>query len=174
MHKNFNLKSNELNSIKSLFKEWDKILAEKNEIKVEGNGAAWSQFLTSDDLPASNPPWGYVAKLDLKTGKIIWKAAHGDIKVDGKSIKVGTINFGGTALNGAGILFYTGTDDGKAYAIDTETGKELWSHQMEAAGSTPPTIFEIDGKQYVTFTSTGGNYHNYKNKSSTLYTFAID
>ena len=33
---------------------------------------------------------------------------------------------------------------------------------------------EINGKQYVSFLSTGGNYHNYKNKSSTLYTFAID
>jgi len=173
-HENLNLNSNELNSIKSLFKEWDKVLYEKNEIKVEGNGMAWSQFLTSDNLPASNPPWGYIAKLDLKDGKIIWKAAHGDITVDGKSVKVGTVNFGGTALNGAGILFYTGTDDEKAYAIDAESGKELWSFQMEAAGSAPPTIFELEGKQYVTFTATGGNYHHYRNRSSTLYTFSVD
>jgi quinoprotein glucose dehydrogenase len=173
-HENLNLNLNELNSIKSLFKEWDKVLYEKNEIKVEGNGMAWSQFLTSDNLPASNPPWGYIAKLDLKDGKIIWKAAHGDITVDGKSVKVGTVNFGGTALNGAGILFYTGTDDEKAYAIDAESGKELWSFQMEAAGSAPPTIFELEGKQYVTFTATGGNYHHYRNRSSTLYTFSVD
>ena len=172
-HKDLNLKVNELSSIKFLFKEWDKILAEKNEIKIEGNGKAWSQFLTSDDLPASNPPWGYIAKLDLKTGKVVWKAAHGDITVEGKSKKVGTVNFGGTALNGSNILFYTGTDDAKAYAIDAETGKELWSYQMEAAGSTPPTIYEFGGKQYVTFISTGGNYHHYKNKSSLIYTFTI-
>tara|TARA_B110000238_G_C16047396_1_gene404545 strand:- start:92 stop:496 length:405 start_codon:yes stop_codon:yes gene_type:complete len=44
---------------------------------------------------------------------------------------------------------------------------------MDAAGSTPPTIFEINGKQYVTFLTTGGNYHNYKNESSTIYTFGI-
>tara|TARA_B110000967_G_scaffold21188_1_gene19678 strand:- start:3457 stop:3627 length:171 start_codon:yes stop_codon:yes gene_type:complete len=45
---------------------------------------------------------------------------------------------------------------------------------LEAAGSAPPTIYEVNGKQYVTFLSTGGNYHNFKNRSSTIYTFAIN
>ena len=89
------------------------------------------------------------------------------------AIKIGSTNFGGTALNGSDILFFTGTDDSKAYAIDAHTGKELWSFKMDSAGSTPPTIFEIDGKQYVTFLATGGNYHNYKDKSSSVYTFGI-
>ena len=173
-HKNLNLDQEELDKIKLLFKEWDSIIEDKNEIKIEGNGRAWSQFLTSDGLPASNPPWGYIAKLNLVTGKIEWKAPYGDININGEAMRVGTTNFGGTALNGSNILFFTGTEDSKAYAIDADTGKELWSFKMEAAGSAPPTIFEINGKQYVSFLSTGGNYHNYKNKSSTLYTFAID
>ena len=173
-HKNLKLTSGELDKIKELFRKWDEILDKKNEIKIEGNGMAWSQFLTSDGLPASNPPWGYIAKLNLVNGKIEWKAPLGDIKIDGKTLKVGTTNFGGTALNGANILFFTGTEDSKAYAIDADTGEELWSFKMEAAGSTPPTIFEINGKQYVVFLSTGGNYHNFKNKSSTIYTFGID
>ena len=173
-HKNINFKKDEIDKIKLLFKDWDKKIKEKDEIKVEGNGKAWSQFLTSDGLPASNPPWGYIAKLNLVTGKIEWKSPYGDININGKITKVGTTNFGGTALNGSNILFFTGTEDSKAYAIDADTGKELWSFKMDAAGSTPPTIYEINGKQYVSFLSTGGNYHNYKNKSSTLYTFAID
>jgi|TARA_B110000238_G_C16134423_1_gene442961 quinoprotein glucose dehydrogenase len=173
-HKHINFKKDEINKIKILFEEWDKKIKAKNEIKIEGNGKAWSQFLTSDGLPASNPPWGYIAKLNLVTGKIEWKAPYGDININGETMKVGTTNFGGTALNGSNILFFTGTEDSKAYAIDADTGKELWSFKMEAAGSAPPTIFEINGKQYVSFLSTGGNYHNYKNKSSTLYTFAID
>ena len=45
---------------------------------------------------------------------------------------------------------------------------------MEAAGSAPPIIFEKDGKQYVSFVSTGGGFHNYKNKSSTIYTFGVE
>ena len=77
-------------------------------------------------------------------------------------------------MNGSDILFFTGTEDSKAYAIDAETGEELWSFRMEAAGSAPPTIFNLNGKQYISFLATGGNYHNYKDKSSTIYTFGID
>ena len=44
---------------------------------------------------------------------------------------------------------------------------------MEAAGSAPPIIFKHDGREYVSFVSTGGNYFNYKEKGSTIYTFTI-
>ena len=90
---------------------------------------------SSDNLPASNPPWGYIAKLNLVSGKIEWKA-HGDLKINNISKKIGTTSFGGTALNGSDILFFTGTEDSKAYAIDAETGEELWSFRMEAAECT--------------------------------------
>ena len=88
-------------------------------------------------------------------------------------MNIGTENFGGLALNAGGILFFTGTEDSLAYAIDADTGEELWSYEMEAAGSAPPTIFNYKGKQYVTFISTGGGYYNYKKKSSSIYTFGI-
>ena len=172
-HPEFNLELKDLEKIKLLFKKWDKEIYKKGKIKVDAGGASWYQFLTSDDLPASNPPWGYIAKLDLRTGKIIWKAAHGDIDINDKVLKVGTENFGGVALNGSDILFMTGTDDSKAYAIDAITGKELWSFKMDAAGSAPPTIYETNGKQYVSFISTGGNYHSYKERASIIYTFGI-
>ena len=173
IHSNLNLGKEDYNKIKLLFNQWDNIIYKKKEIKVVGGGNSWSQLLTSDNLPASNPPWGYIAKLNLKNGKIIWKAPHGDIKINDKKIKVGTEIFGGVALNGSDILFMTGTDDSKAYAIDAVTGEEIWSFEMDAAGSAPPTIFEVKGNQYISFISTGGNYHSYKNKSSTIYTFGI-
>jgi quinoprotein glucose dehydrogenase len=44
---------------------------------------------------------------------------------------------------------------------------------MDAAGSAPPIIFNHNEKQYVSFISTGGQFHNFKEKSSTIYTFAI-
>tara|TARA_Y100001970_G_scaffold288936_1_gene417771 strand:+ start:426 stop:2789 length:2364 start_codon:yes stop_codon:yes gene_type:complete len=173
-HKNLTIKQNEIEMLKKLFETWDKKINDKNEIKIEGNGMAWSQFLTKDGLPASNPPWGYIAKLNLETGKIEWKAAHGDLKINGKNQKIGTMSFGGTALNGSDILFFTGTEDSKAYALDAKSGKELWSYKMSSAGSTAPIIFNFKGKQFVTFLATGGSYHNYVKKSSTIYTFGID
>ena len=171
-HKNLAINQDELEMLKKLFKTWDKKIHKKNEIKIEGN--AWSQFLTKDGLPASNPPWGYIAKLNLVTGKIEWKAAHGDLKKNDIVEKIGTVMFGGTALNGSNILFFTGTEDSKAYALDADSGKELWSYKMSSAGSTAPTIFNYNGKQYVTFIATGGSFHQYKEKSSTIYTFGIE
>ncbi len=44
---------------------------------------------------------------------------------------------------------------------------------MDAAGSAPPIIFNYNGKQYVSFVSTGGRYYNYKEKASLIYTFGI-
>jgi glucose dehydrogenase len=79
-----------------------------------------------------------------------------------EKIKIGTPIFSGLALNSLGILFVTGTDDNLAYAIDAKTGEEIWSHEMDAAGSVPPIIFNHNNKQYVNFLSTGGQFHNFK------------
>ena len=171
-HASLDLNTDELLRLQKLFKWWDGELRKKNELKIVADGA-WAQLLTRDGLPASNPPWGYISKLDLVSGKILWNLPVGDMIVGGKKIKVGTASYGGLAINSAGILFFTGTEDSKAYAFDADTGQELWSHEMDAAGSAPPIIFNHNNKQYVSFLSTGGKFHNFKKKSSTIYTFTI-
>jgi quinoprotein glucose dehydrogenase len=172
-HANLNLRNDEIIKLKKLFDWWDNEIIKNNKIWVKAYAMGWSQFLTDDDLPATNPPWGYIAKLDLVSGNILWKTPVGYLKKNGEKIKIGTPIFGGLALNSSGILFATGTDDNLAYAIDAKTGKEIWSYQMDAAGSAPPIIFNYNGKQYVSFLSTGGMYHNYKEKASSIYTFGI-
>ena len=169
-HNNLNLNSAEFKKLQELFKWWDTKLNENNEIEFS---STWYQFLTKDGLPASNPPWGYIAKLDLVSGKILYKSPVGNININGKNEKIGTANYGGLALNGAGILFFTGTEDSLAYAIDANNGEELWSYNMSAAGSAPPIIFNSNGKQYISFVSTGGRFHNFKKKGSTIYTFTV-
>jgi len=169
-HKKLGLSPEELEKLKKLFKWWDAKLQKNDEI---GFGRLWHVFETKDGLPASNPPWGYIAKLDLVNGKILFKSPVGYMKINGKREKIGTANYGGAALNGAGILFFTGTEDSMAYAIDANNGEELWSYKMKAAGSAPPIIFNLNGKQYVSFVSSGGIFHNFKEKDSTIYTFTI-
>jgi quinoprotein glucose dehydrogenase len=173
-HQVLNIEKEELLKLKQLFNFWDNKLLSKKEISVEANGNAWYAFTTSDGLPASNPPYGYIAKLNLTNGKVIWKSTFGYKEVNGKLEKLGTENFGGLAINGAGLIFATGTEDNKAYIYDSDTGNELWSFEMEAAGSAPPILFSIDGKLYLSFLSTGGQYYNFKKKGSTLYTFSIN
>ena len=44
---------------------------------------------------------------------------------------------------------------------------------MDAAGSAPPIIYSINGKQYISIISTGGLFTEYKEKASKIYTFTI-
>jgi quinoprotein glucose dehydrogenase len=97
----------------------------------------------------------------------------GYLKKNEKKINIETPIFGGLALNSSGILFVTDTDDNLAYVIDTKTSEKIRSYQMDAAGSAPLIIFNYNGKQYVSFVSTGGRYHNYKERASSICTFGI-
>ena len=164
----------DLNQLKLLFAEWDNYLYENKLIRVENNRDSWTQFLTDDDLPASNPPWGYIAKINLISGNIEWKKSIGKRLINNELVETGSTIFGGVALNKGGVLFVTGTSDNFVYGIDAVSGKELWSYKMEASGSAPPILYETDGRQYLSIISTGGQYNDYKEKGSTIYTFGIN
>ena len=56
-------------------------------------------------------------------------------------------------------------------------GKVIWSFEMESAGSAPPILYEVNGKQYVSIVSTGGFgefFGEYKSKGSSIYTFSVE
>ncbi len=166
-HSDFIIKKEDYKNLTKLFEHWDKNIFDNN--LIQASNYIFYEFLTKDNLPASNPPWGYIAKINLVSGKIEWKKPIGILD----NQNVGTVGFGGIALNSGNIIFYTGTEDKRAYAIDKFTGKILWSFEMEASGTAPPLIYEIDNKQYISFLSTGGGAANFKDKGSTLYTFSI-
>ena len=166
-HPYISIQNDEYKKIIKLFKNWDKVIFDKN--LIQASNYDWYEFLTKDKLPASNPPWGYITKLNLVTGNIEWKRPVGYLNGE----IVGTPSFGGIALNSGGVIFSTGTEDNKSYALDKASGKILWSYDMEASGTAPPTIYTFEGKQYVSFLSNGGGAINFKNRGSTLYTFTI-
>ena len=155
-----------------MFTNWDNSLLEKNLIQLRHH---WAKFLDQENLPASNPPWGKITALNIKTGKIIWETKTGKIE-DNEDLNnmTGTITYGGLATTGGGVLFSTGTPDGYVYALNSINGKVIWSYKMDAAGSCPPIIYEAEGKQYVSIVSTGGFFNEFENKDSTIYTFALD
>ena len=171
-HKNINVKNKEINDLKNYFIKWDNFLLKKNKIQLFYH---WSSFTDNKNLPASNPPWGRVVSMDLKSGKILWKKNVGKLNEnEDPNSMTGTINFGGTALSAGGVLFVTGTADGYVYGLDSKNGNVIWQYKMKAAGSCPPILYEVDGKQYLTIVSTGGFYEEYINKDSTIYTFSIN
>jgi hypothetical protein len=57
-----------------LFNWWDKKLLNNSQIKIEADISKWSRFVIKDNNLATNHPWGYVAKLNLPTVKILWKS----------------------------------------------------------------------------------------------------
>ncbi len=109
--------------------------------------------------PGSKPPWGRLTAINLNSGKKLWEIPFGEyIELSKKGVpKTGTYNFGGVTGTAGGLLFATGTLDNKIRAIDIDDGKELWNYQLPYSGSSPPTIVEYNGDQYVIVVSTGSS-----------------
>ncbi len=157
----------DLIKIHNLLINWDKKIYNSRNFNTNFQ---WSQFLYSDDLPVTKPPWGKIVSLNIIDGKINWEVPSGYVT----SKKIGTSNFGGLIVTAGGIIFSTGTNDKKIIATNSNNGEELWSYQMIAAGSTAPITFELNQKQYIAVVSTGGRYHNYSKKYGELYVFSLD
>ncbi|HSH94956.1 MAG TPA: PQQ-binding-like beta-propeller repeat protein, partial [Roseimicrobium sp.] len=118
----------------------------------------WNRFLDQEGYPASKAPWGTLNCIDLNTGKLVWKVALGEydeLKKQGVP-KTGTENFGGAIVTAGGLVFCGGTKDEKIRAFDAKTGAELWSAKLPFGGYAPPSSYEVDGRQYIVITATGG------------------
>ncbi|MDC6448217.1 PQQ-binding-like beta-propeller repeat protein, partial [Alphaproteobacteria bacterium] len=161
-----NINNRDLKKVHNLFLEWDNEILEAKDYNINSQ---WSQFLYEDNLPATKPPWGEIISLDLLSGKINWRTPSGYIK----DKKIGTSNFGGLIATAGGLIFSTGTQDKKIVALNSSNGEEVWSFKMNAAGSTAPITFELNGIQYIAVIATGGRYHNYTKKYGELYVFSL-
>jgi quinoprotein glucose dehydrogenase len=51
----------------------------------------------------------------------------------------------------AGGLIFAGTRDGKARALDVDSGQELWAHQLDAGLEGIPAVYEVAGREFVVF-----------------------
>jgi len=117
------------------------------------------KFITDPDgYPATQPPWGALNCLDLNTGKLLWRVPLGEYEELAKQgvPKTGTENFGGPAVTAGGLVFCAGTRDKKIRAFDKDTGEELWKADLPWDGTAPPTIYEVDGRQFVAINASGG------------------
>ncbi len=155
-----------LKKIHDLFLMWDNEIFKNDDYRINFQ---WSQFLYSDNLPATKPPWGEIVSINTIDGKINWRVPNGYIN----DKKVGTSNFGGLIVTSGGLIFATGTEDKKVVALNDNNGEEVWSYDMIAAGSTAPITFKINKKQYIAVLATGGRYHNYTKSNGELYVFSL-
>lgn len=132
----------------------------------------YNKFLTKEGYPAVAPPWGSLTAIDLNSGAIAWKDTLGDYpEFKAKGIHTGTENYGGSVVTAGGLLFIAATSDAKFRAFNKRTGRLLWETDLPAAGFATPSIYEVDGREYIVIACGGGKLH--KKSGDSYVAFAL-
>ncbi|HEX8534169.1 MAG TPA: membrane-bound PQQ-dependent dehydrogenase, glucose/quinate/shikimate family [Allosphingosinicella sp.] len=115
---------------------------------------ALNPFLSSLGLPCQAPPWGYVAGMDLVTGRTVWKHRNGTVRDEAPlplPIKMGVPSLGGPLATSGGVAFLTSSLDYYIRAYDVTTGRVLWRARLPAGAQATPMTYRSarTGRQYV-------------------------
>jgi quinoprotein glucose dehydrogenase len=116
-------------------------------------------FLDPDGYPPITPPWGTLSAIDLNKGEIKWHIPFGEypaLAAQGMT-NTGSDNYGGPVVTANGLLFIGATTyDRKFRVFDKTTGKLLWEALLPASGNATPSLYMVNGKQYVVIACGGG------------------
>lgn len=135
---------------------------------------AYTVFSDPHGVPASAPPWGTLNAIDLVKGDILWKVPLGEYpQLVAKGIRnTGTMNYGGAVATAGGVLLVAATADEKFRAFETHSGKLLWEYQLPAGGYATPSVYMIEGRQYVAIAA-GGSGKNATKSGDSIIAFAL-
>ena len=126
-----------------------------------------SKFETPEGYCTINPPWGILNAINMNTGKVVCKVPLGGYpQLKARGIRAGTENYGGPVVTAGGLVFIAATKDEKFRAFNKRTGALLWETDLPACGFATPSVYEIDGKQYIVIGAGGGKM---KTKSANVY-----
>lgn len=126
------------------------------------SATGYNKFLTKEGYPAVAPPWGTLTAIDLDKGVIAWRDTLGDYpEFKARGIHTGTENYGGPVVTAGGLVFIAATSDAKIRAFNKRTGRLLWEADLPAAGFATPTVYAVNGKQYLVIACGGGKLHKH-------------
>jgi quinoprotein glucose dehydrogenase len=123
-------------------------------------------FLSPLGVPCSQPPFGVLTAIDLKTRKVVWQRPVGDASSMGPlgmasriPIEIGVPLIGGSMATRGGVTFMGAAVDATMRAFDTATGAVLWKTQLPAGGNAIPMTYTspATGRQFVVIAA-GGHY----------------
>ena len=143
-----------------LFGDKVEIKADKQEVganKVAANKkvmygiSGYTKFLDKNGYPAMTPPWGTLNAVDLNTGEYLWKKTFGEYpELMAKGIpQTGSESYGGPVVTASGLIFIAGTKDAKFRVYSKKTGSLLWETKLPAAAFATPSVYSVEGKQYI-------------------------
>jgi quinoprotein glucose dehydrogenase len=106
-------------------------------------------------VPCTPPPWGTLVAISASTGDKKWEVPLGQFHPK-LPPQLGSLSLGGPITTAGGLIFVGGTLVPFLYALDVETGQELWKGTLPtSAKSVPMTFRGPDGKQYVVVSAGG-------------------
>jgi quinoprotein glucose dehydrogenase len=148
----------------------DKTYQDRGPISIASSGPkryrikAYVQLRDQFGYAGIKPPWGMLCALNLNTGEEVWKVPLGEFpELTARGIpKTGTQLFGGAVVTAGGLVFIGSSQDEKFRAFDKNSGKVLWEHQLPAGGYATPSVYEIDGKQFIVIAAGGGGFQRTK------------
>ncbi|MDQ6886070.1 MAG: pyrroloquinoline quinone-dependent dehydrogenase [Gemmatimonadota bacterium] len=115
-------------------------------------------LLSPSRVPCNPPPWSTLTAVDLLTGAVRWQVPLGSFpqldKVPG-AMGWGSVALGGPMITGGGLAFIAATFDQHLRAFDVDSGRELWSAPLPAAGNATPMTYRINGRQFVVISAGG-------------------
>ncbi len=133
------------------------VRAENEWRNLPYTSTGYNKFLTKEGYPAIKPPWGTLSAINLNTGETMWKDTVGDYpKLKAKGIHTGTEMYGGSVVTAGGLVFIAATSDAKIRGFNKRTGKLLWQADLPAAGFATPSVYEVNGKEFLVIACGGG------------------
>jgi quinohemoprotein ethanol dehydrogenase len=91
-------------------------------------------------------PKGYFSAYDPTTGELKWRKIFEGFGQAGSVVTGGDLVFVGTGSNVAGYFF----------AFDARTGEELWKFNTGSGVFSSPSVYAVNGEQFVAVASGGG------------------
>ena len=131
-------------------------------------------LLDPDGYPPITPPWGTLNAIDLNSGEFKWTVPFGEYpKLAAQGLtNTGSDNYGGAAVTENGLLFIGATTyDRKFHVYDKVTGKLLWETTLPFSGNATPSLYMVNGRQYVVIACGGGK--NDAESGGTYVAFAL-
>jgi quinoprotein glucose dehydrogenase len=129
-------------------------------------GLEWPGILT--------PPWSSILAYDLNNGTIKWRQPIGEdsLYVQGDKTKgapSGVLRKG-MVVTSTGVVFVT-AKGGKLYAFDADNGSLLWETTLSHETNAQPSMYTLNGKQYLVINATGNfmrDSYNHSKKPGAL------